>query len=195
MKLINKRIISLLLALVLLIGLLPQITLPARAAEPAKVTTQIVLGDFAIAGVGSGALTASTTQLSQKTLIAVPYRGAELTITVQDGYQVCVYSGDNNNKISKNSDWLGADGDGKTMYTYILPETSIYMRVSIRKTAGSAMTQEDLALSGLTVTYESASDVVKDNSDVVDILENTKLPVLIHISDIHGDVIRAELAA
>ena len=156
---------------------------------------RITLGDFAVAGVGTGALISSSVQLSQKTLIAVPHPGAVLTVIVRDGYQACVYSGNNSNRINQNSGWMGADGDGKTACTYTLPESSIYMRLSIRRTDGGAITLEDLALSGLTVLYESTSDIVQDNSDVAEILKNTELPVLIHLSDIHGDVIRAERAA
>ena len=50
------------------------------------------------------------------------------------------------------------------------------------------MTQADLALSGLVVSYECTSDVVEDNSDVCAILQTADLPILIHISDIHGDL-------
>ena len=156
---------------------------------------RIPLGDFAAAGVGTGALSSSQVQLSQKTLIAVPYPGAALTVVVGDGYQVNVYSGNNANRINQNSGWLGADGDNRFAYTYTLPESSIYMRLSIRRTDGGAVTQGDLSLSGVTVLYERTSDIVQDNLDVADIIKNTELPVLIHISDIHGDVIRAERAA
>lgn len=158
-------------------------------------STKITLGDFEIAGVGAEALTASATQLSQKTLIAVPYRGAELMVTVNDGYQACIYSGNNNNRINKSSGWLGVDGDNNTSYAYTLPDSSIYMRVSIKRSDSGIISKKDLALSGLTVTYKSTSDIIADNSDAVNILQNTDSPILIHISDIHGDVIRAERAA
>ncbi len=163
--------------------------------EESLAGNTIALGDFAVAGVGTGALTASATQLSQRTLIAVPYPGAQLSIFVKDGYQACVYSGNNNNKIDRNSGWLGTDGDHTSIYTYTLPADAIYMRVSLRKMDGSAMTAEDITHSGLAVAYECGSDVVEDNADVAEILENTELPVLLHISDIHGDVIRAGRAA
>ena len=202
-----KKALSLILVLVMLLGMMPMqvfATEGTQETEAVEVVSDpgesltgkiISLGDFAVAGVGTGALTASTTQLSQKTLMAVPYCGAELFICVNDGYQACVYSGNNNNCINQNSGWLGTDGDNLSVYTCRLPESSIYMRLSIRKVDGSAMTEEDLALSGLVVSYECTSDVVEDNSDVCAILQTADLPILIHISDIHGDIIRAERAA
>ena len=190
-----KKALSLVLVVMALVGLIPTNTFTITATASSEYTTKITLGDFEFAEVGIRSLIPSTTQLSQKTLIAVPYRGAELSITVKDGYQACIYSGDNNNRINKNSGWIGVDGDNTSTYTYTLPENSIYMRVSIRKSDCGAISKEDLYSSGLIVTYKSTSDIIADNSDVVDILKSTDLPVLLHISDIHGDVIRAERAA
>ncbi|MBQ1233045.1 MAG: metallophosphoesterase [Clostridia bacterium] len=151
--------------------------------------TKITLGDFAVAGVGKTALSSSTVLLSQKSLIAVPYCGASLHINVGKGYQVKVHSGDNHNNINQASDWLN-NGD-----TYALPLSSIYMRVSIRRADADKITQDDFVAADITVSYVSNSDIIADNADVADILQNTDLPILLHLSDIHGDVIRADRAA
>ena len=187
MKIMNKRIISLLLALAMLCGLMPMTAFATEGTE--KTTVEITLGDFSVAGVGKTALTKSDVMLSQNTLIAVPYLGAALHIAANDGYMVRIHSGDNNNNINQVSDWLN-DGD-----TYTLPTASIYMRVSIRRVDGGKITLADLDTACVAVSYESSSNIVNDNADAAKILKNSGLPVLIHLSDIHGDTIRAERAA
>ena len=182
-----KKALSFILALVMVIGLMPMAVFAAEGT--AHTTVGITLGDFSVAGVGKTALTKSDVLLSQKTLIAVPYLGAALHIAVNDGYMVRIHSGDNNNNINQASDWL-KDGD-----TYTLPTASIYMRVSIRRVDGGKITLSDLDTACVVVSYESSSNIVTDNADAVQILKNSDLPVLIHLSDIHGDTIRAERAA
>ena len=150
---------------------------------------EIPLGDFAVAGVGSGALTSSEVLLSQKTLISVPHPGAELTVRVADGYQVKIHSGNNANKITSASQWLD-DGN-----SYTLPADSIYMRISIRRTDSAEISVEELEEAGVSVSYFTTTDVVEDNRDTAQLLQEIGMPVLIHISDIHGDVIRAQRAA
>lgn len=159
------------------------------------MVSSVTLGDFSVAKVGTGSLVSSDTCLSQRTLIAVPYPGAELSVTVNDGYKACIYSGNNYNKINMNSGWLGEDGDGKDVYTCVLPENSIYMRVGICRTDGAEIGIDELSASGIAVSYESSGNIVDDNSEAAKVLLETELPVIIHISDIHGDIIRAERAA
>ena len=187
MKLVNKRMVSLLLALGMLCGMMQMAVFAAEGTE--KTTVEITLGDFSVAGVGKTALTKSDVMLSQKTLIAVPYLGATLHIAVNGGYMVRIHSGDNNNNINQVSDWLN-DGD-----TYTLPTASIYMRVSVQRTDGGKIILEELDTAAVAVSYESSSNIVTDNADAAQILKNSGLPVLIHLSDIHGDTIRAERAA
>ena len=157
------------------------------------VTTEVTLGNFVCGSVGPDAIMAAQTQLAQQTLIAVPYLGAVLSVTVCSGYYVRVHSGNFHKAIDKVSPWLGVEGGGS--YTYPLPEDSIYMRLSIRRADGNVIAPQELSAAGVTVTYESSSDVVSDNMEKAAYLSNTGKPVLIHISDIHGDVIRAERAA
>ncbi|MBR5291140.1 MAG: DUF4886 domain-containing protein, partial [Erysipelotrichaceae bacterium] len=163
--------------------------------ENGKPNVEMTLGDFKVAGVGTGALSASTVQLSQKSLVAVPYSGAELKLTVEDGYQINIYSGNNNNRINQSSGWLGTDGDNQSVYTYTLPSSSIYMRVSIRKSDGSTVTLDDVQKSGVKVHFQTSSNIVDDNKEVAELLKNADKTVLLHISDVHGDVVRAERAA
>ena len=160
------------------------------ACKPA--TTEITLGNFICASVGLDKLIPAETQLSQQTLIAVPYLGAVLSVTIRDGYCARVHSGNFHKAINKASPWLGTDRGGT--YTYPLPKDSIYMRISIRRTDGNVIGAEELPCTGICVTYQSNSDIVSDNIEKATYLCNTENPVLIHISDIHGDVIRAERA-
>ncbi len=214
MKLLTHKIYKWLLVLMLLIQSVPNYSsLHVHAEEEHdhehEETQQVVeinetldtynvemtLGDFKVAGVGTGALSASTVQLSQKSLVAVPYSGAELKLTVEDGYQINIYSGNNNNRINQSSGWLGTDGDNQSVYTYTLPSSSIYMRVSIRKSDGSTVTLDDVQKSGVKVHFQTSSNIVDDNKEVAELLKNTDKAVLLHISDVHGDVVRAERAA
>ncbi len=192
-----KRTLSFLLTLLMLVTSLPMNALVALAEgivaeEAAEV--EIPLGNFAIGGVGQSALTASEVLLSQKTLITVPYTGATLLLKVNDGYQVRVHSGNNYGRIDQVSDWFGSDGLDAP-YEYQLPASSIYMRVSLQRADGGKITAEELTAAGLSVSYRTSADILKDNAETARILQNTDLPVLIHLSDIHGDVIRAERAA
>ena len=156
------------------------------------VTTEITLGNFICATVGADKLIPADTQLSQQTLISVPYLGAILSVHVNGGYCARVHSGNFHKAIVQVSPWLGLEGGG--VYTYPLPADAIYMRISIRRTDGNIITAEEISNAGITVTYESSSDIIADNMEKASYLANTKAPVLIHISDIHGDVIRAERA-
>lgn len=150
----------------------------------------ISLGNFVSGQVGADAITESVTQLSQKTLIATPYLGATLYISVGEGYCARIYSGNYHKQVVQFSRWFSAGCD----QPYVLPGDAIYMRVSIQRADGGVITEAEAQAANVTVKYESSSDMIADNREQAELLKHTHLPVILHLTDIHGDVIRTERA-
>jgi len=149
----------------------------------------ITLGNFVSGQVGADLLLESEYELSQKTLITTPHPGARLHIRIGEGYCAKVSSGNNHKKIVTTSPWLSA---GENVYQ--LPNDSIYMRLSICRADGEKISPAEVSQAALAVKYESTCNIVADNKEKAEILKNTELPVIIHLTDIHGDVIRTERA-
>ena len=149
----------------------------------------ICLGNFVSGKIGEKAIVESETELSQKTLIATPHLGARLSVSVAEGYCVKICSGNNHKKILQESPWLSGRDQ-----LYALPEDAIYMRVGIRRADCGRIVESEAAAAAVTVQYESGSDILADNREMADLLKHTELPVIIHLTDIHGDVIRTDRA-
>ena len=135
----------------------------------------------------------------QRSLIAVPYPGATLTITVNEGYLVQIHSGSSYDNIDKASGWLSGG-------TYTLPEDSIYMRVCVKNAdgpvSGDLQVESSDDFIGLAVSYESASNIVTEYEALINDVTSAvtaagsakNKTVLVHLSDIHGDVVRVQRA-
>ncbi|MBQ7444510.1 MAG: metallophosphoesterase [Clostridia bacterium] len=186
-----KRALTLLCIFVILTGVAGIFCVAGSAdAEICEIT----LGDFTLAGVGARGLYDSRAMLSQRTVIAVPYVGTSLRISINRGYQVRIHSGSPYGKMTEASDWFGS-ADRDVAVSYTLPEKSIYMRASIKRADGRDIDIGEYESAGLRISYECKTNIITANEDVAKILTETDDPVIIHISDIHGDVIRAERAA
>lgn len=181
-----------------------------KGEKEEEVNTNILyLGDFVQAGHNATAFTTSTQRLCMKDCVALPY-GSKTVLHVQiaAGYLFAVRAGKTSQNLSSNKYWYN-NGD-----TVTFTSGEQYYRVIFAKgTNGNyqTITTSDIANIKPVITYslaiEGEEDDLTANSENFETLTNSQnvlsasshggtgtLAIIVHISDLHGDMERTKMA-
>lgn len=148
---------------------------------------------------------------SSESTIAVPYYGCKFYIQCNEDYNVKIRFGKTHNELTVDSGWLKngefytvSDDDVKN--TYFRVYVTHVDNTETETTIVDASTICEIA--NVKISYESAHDIVKENTKASrktalkrsTFYANTssaspyKYPVIIHITDTHGDTVRVQNA-